>query len=89
MKIKKHHLEHIKTQVDIVLEQYPNVASQYEKGLFANSDKVKNLQMRFCFDVAKAAKLNVFFCEELYSYLTDTHIFTALKHCLPKIEKEY
>jgi len=90
MKIKPDHLEHIKTAIDELWTRYDkqSLISEYEKGNFPRSGKVKDLQMRFCFDLAYGAGLNKFFCE-LYTYLDDTHIYTALKVVCPKVERKY
>ena len=49
MKIKAEHLEHLRTEINKTLVKYPNVVEEYEQGLFPRSDKVKDLQRRFCF----------------------------------------
>jgi hypothetical protein len=90
MKIKHEHLEHIKTAINGLWEKYDKekLVQEYEEGRFSRSEKVKDLQMRFCFDLAHAAGLNKFFCE-LYSYLNDTNIYTALKTVCPKVVRRY
>ena len=61
----------------------------YEKGLFHNADKVRDLQTRFCFDVYYAAggELNAKIC--MLPGINDAHILTALKTICPKVERKY
>lgn len=91
MKIKVEHLEHIKKEIAAVLDKYgkQTLIAQYETGKFSRSEKVKDLQKRFCFDLAYAAGLNDFTCKTLYSYLDDTHLYTAYKSVCPKVVKRY
>lgn len=92
MKIKKEHFDHLQTSIDQVLAQYNNqgqLVSEYERGLFHRSEKTKDLQRRFCFDLLFGAGLNKFVCDELYPYLNDDHIYTALKAIVPKVSRNY
>ena len=92
MKIKKEHFDHLQTNINQVLAQYNDqgqLVSEYEQGLFPRSEKTKDLQRRFCFDLLFGAGLNKFVCDELYSYLNDDHIFTALKAIVPKVSRNY
>lgn len=92
MKIKPEHSEHIRSEINIVLEKYNvdnKLVDEYETGQFARSDRVKDLQKRFCFDLAFGAGLNKFFCDELYPYMDDNHIYTALKKVCPKVKRRY
>ena len=57
----------------------------YETGQFHNADKTKDLQKRFCFDVLFGSGLQSFVCNDLYKYLDDTHIYTALKSICPQV----
>jgi len=89
MKIKAEHLEHLRTEINKTLVKYPNVVEEYEQGLFPRSDKVKDLQRRFCFDLSYGSGLNKFICDELYNYMNDEHLYTALKKVCPKVTKRY
>ena len=59
----------------------------YESGNINNASKTKNIQTRFNFDLLYAAGLCSFVCNNLYTYLDDTHIESALNHICPKIDK--
>jgi hypothetical protein len=92
MKIKKEHFDHLQTGINQVLAQYNDqgqLVNEYERGLFPRSEKTKDLQRRFCFDLLFGAGLSKFVCDELYSYLNDDHIYTALKAIVPKVSRNY
>jgi hypothetical protein len=92
MKITQEHFNYLKSEIDQVLEKYNqdgNLVMQYEQGDFARSGKVKDLQKRFCFDVLFGAGVEKFVYDELYSYLNDDHIYTALKAICPEVTKRY
>ena len=61
----------------------------YETGNFPRSDRVKDLQKRFCFDMWNASGGTQYACDTLYDYLNDDHIYTALKHICPQVTKRY
>lgn len=54
-----------------------------------NSDKVKDLQKRFCSDIFYAAKLPSHFISDFYKYGNDENLYTALKMICPKVIKKY
>lgn len=65
-----------------------DVITKYENGDFPRSDKVKDLQTRFCFDLAHAASIDIPRLYELYD-CNDNHVYTALKQACPKVERKY
>ncbi len=90
MKMTKAHYQYIESAINSMLgDNKQNIATQYETGQFAKSDKVKDLQKRFCFDLFYAAGLTQFSCSQLYSYLDDSHIYTALKTICPTVVRKY
>jgi len=92
MKIKPNHYEVLKINIEAILEKLNadnKLVESYESGNFRNSEKTKDLQKRFCFDLLHACKLNSFVCNDLYPYLNDSHIYTALKKICPKVERKY
>ncbi len=91
MKMKEEHFKYLRKEISKVFETYDlhKLAQEYEQGQFARSEKTKDLQQRFCFDVLFGAGLNKFVCDNLYSYLDDSHIFTALKAICPTVVKKY
>lgn len=89
MKIKPEHFQHLKTEIEAILSKYDRLVEEYETGQFPRSEKVKDLQKRFCFDLLHGAGLNRFVCNDLYSYMNDDHIYTALKAICPKVQRRF
>ena len=90
MKIKQEHLDHIKK---VLLDRYethfPAMIESYETGLFPRADKTKDLQRRFCFDLMWGAELSTWVTCNLYGYMNDDHLYTALKSFLPTVTRRY
>lgn len=96
MLIKYKHLEKLKAyiwdngiQTALCVFQVKNGAElikKYERMEIPRAEHVKDLQKRFCFDMLYYARIPSEFMEELYEYMNDDHIYTALKHILPKLE---
>lgn len=89
MKMKIEHFNFIKSEIQKVLVKHNSngeLVAAYSKGEFARSEKCKCYQTRFNFDLFFAAGLNKFASDELYSYLNDNHIATALNKICPKLE---
>ena len=92
MKVKKEHLAHMKKALDEYAESHGGwqaLVSQYEQGRFPNSAQVRNLQTRFCWEMAWAALSSKWICDTLYPYCNDDHIMTALKSICPKVIRHY
>ena len=89
MKIKPEHFEHLKTEIEAILSKYDRVTEEYEKGQFPRSEKTKDLQRRFCFDVLFGAGLSRWVSDNLYPYMNDEHLYTALKAICPKLERKF
>jgi len=89
MKIKPEHLEHIKEVTSKFLHDNPRMVTDYENGRFDRSRLVKDLQQRFCFDLLHFSGLTKWVCAELYSYVGDDHIYTALKSVCPEVKRMY
>ena len=90
MKMKPEHFEHIKSEISEVLLKYNTdnkLVEEYRQGLYPRADKTKDVQRRFCFDLLHGAGLSSFVCDNLYQYLNDDHIYTALKAICPAIER--
>lgn len=64
------------------------VVTAYETGNFPRSDKVKDLQKRFCWDLFYYARLERF-SHDRFKGLNDEHLFTALRKICPKVERKY
>lgn len=85
MKIKPEHYNHIKRAISKVLAANPNAAERYEKGDFPRASVAKDRQIRFNFDLFRAAVPSAWVCDNLYPYINDQHINTALRSICPKL----
>lgn len=85
MKIKPEHLEHMRKRIAVLLSLNPELVKAYQEGNFPNSDRVKDLQKRFCFDLCFMAGLTPWICEHVYPYANDDHVYTALKAVCPTL----
>lgn len=77
MKMESHHFEFIKDS--IVLSDTSERRERYRNGDFYNSDKVKDLNTRYRWDLLNECVECRWLCEQLYDYLNDDHIDTALR----------
>ncbi len=91
MKIKKEHLIKLKQGIDAVLsnKDISELVHDYETGNFPRSEKVRDLQKRFAYDILRASGQTSFICDVLYKYLNDDHIYTALRSIVPQVKKKY
>lgn len=85
MKMTLEHYNTVKAAIDATLARHPDAVERYRAGDFPRADKVKDLQRRFCFDLLYASVPASWVCSELYPYLNDDHIYTALKRACPKL----
>jgi hypothetical protein len=95
MKIKPDLLKYISDEIKSVIKAHPMIISDYEHGNFPRSESVKDLQLRFCFDLYHIAKKRNKDFEEKMWYiskdlnLTDAQLYTALKKVGPKVTRKY
>jgi len=89
MRISPGDYAYLERKINETLAKYPNLVDEYERGKFARSYKVKDLQRRFCFDLTYGAGLSQFIVGTLYTYLNDDHVYTALKRICPTVERKY
>lgn len=96
MKIKHIHLERLKSfiwndGVQNAMEVFQvktgaELLGKYERLEIPRADSVKDIEKRFCFDMLYYARIPSEFMSELYQYMNDDQIFTALRHILPKVK---
>ena len=89
MKMTQEHYQHIEAKIQEFIEANPEVVDIYETGRFNRAEAVKDLQTRFNFDMFNFAVPSIWVCDNLYSYLNDTHIRTALKRICPTVTRKY
>ena len=88
-KIIPEHQVIIKDAINDVLAKYPDIAKEYENGNFARSDRVKDLQTRFNFDLLFGTGLNKWLCDSVYKYANNDHMHSFLKSICPIVERKY
>ena len=93
MKMKDKHFVELKALITRDMElrygHAERAVEAYELGHFKNSEKTADLQKRFCFDMLFNGVTDFALMSDLYSYLNDTHIYTALKKICPIVIKRY
>lgn len=92
MKVKPEHRERIKKDILSYIESHGGMASfveRFETGYFPKSEKVKDLNMRFCFDLIRLSGLWDFLLPNVYPYANDEHIHTVVRSILPTITRRY
>ena len=91
MKITPQDFDRLKNRIENLVETnggWDKVTDIFETGNFPRSEKVKDLQKRFVWDLMFLCKDHEFI-RELYVYLNDSHIETALKKICPTITRRY
>jgi hypothetical protein len=93
MKISKEHFEHMRSEIDKHIQSiggWKVWVERYETGNFSRSDRVKDLNVRFCWDCFYATPgLNSWTCDTLPKDIHDAHITTALKAICPTITRRF
>lgn len=94
MKVSASYLESMKSEIERVINAnggWEKCVELYENGKFPRSDKVKDLNKRFRWDLLYAAKCYDKIIKPLYDEegCDDTHIDTALRRIVPSIERKY
>jgi len=83
----------IKSLVLKDLNTLMELTTQYELGMFPGSEKVTNLNRKFCFDLffecARRDPVFEQFKKRLYLYLDDEQVYRALSLIIPSVEKNY
>jgi len=85
MKIREKHYMRLSEIIaqSLPSERMEKVVSMYKNGEFRNAEKCKDLKLRFCFDIFyHVMREKSDFVSDLYEYLNDDHIYTALKKTL-------
>jgi len=83
MKITVNHYNALKQAIDALLEANPDLPDRYRNGQYPRADKTKDLNQRFRWDLFWAVRHQ--FDVDLWSYLLDEHIDTALRRIVPKL----
>lgn len=85
MKIKPEHLAAMKEAISPLDTAERRQA--YRDGNFPRADKVKDLNKRYRWDLLWAADFTrLIIASDVYTYANDTHIDTALRSIVPKLD---
>ena len=83
MKMKPEHYQHVEAEIRKTERRFgPEYLAEYRKRLEADS-RVKDVPMRYRWDLFSGAGLDRYACDVLYTYLDDAHIDTALRRIVP------
>ena len=85
MKMTTEHYNYIKERIDKVIAENPGVVESYKNNDFPRAELTKDKTKRFCFDLLRASVPSKWICDELYPYIADPHIYTALKRICPSV----
>lgn len=87
MKMKQEHFNGLLAAIQDKRREFPNLAEIYRNGDFPRSDRVKDLNMRFRWDLfwSVTGKHHAAPLYADYDYLDDSHIDTALRRLVPDI----
>lgn len=89
LKITQYHFDVLHDAIHDLLAERPDIINLYETGQFRNSNKVKDINKRFRWDMLQCSIGSGWVSSNLYGYMNDTHIDNALKKIVPTIEKKY
>jgi hypothetical protein len=77
MKIRPEHLAHLRRLIQP--HDTPERRQRYLAGYFPRSERTKDVDMRYRWDLLWEGGLGDFLSRDLYPYLNDDHIDTALR----------
>ena len=82
MKMKPEHFAHMKAEIT----KLDRSRITDHKAALAYDPRVKDLDKRFRWDLSHAARLTPWICDNLYSYLDDSHVDTALRSIVRELD---
>ena len=88
MKMKKEHFDEIKSRIGKLFLTNKHLVDLYESAEFPQAEKIKDLQTRFNFDIFYYVTPGKWVSDNLYPYLDDSNINTALNQILPKLDEK-
>ena len=80
MKITQEHYDYIKNAIAPFVSDIDAM-----KEIISNDSRVKDAEKRLRWDFTYKAKLSTWMCDNLYSYMNDNHIDTALKSIMKEL----
>ena len=83
MKMTQQHFDHLKSSIALIWTQDKH---DVQRKFIVNEGKSKDVEKRLRWDWSYYAKVSPWACDNLYSYLDDTHIDTALKRIMNELQ---
>jgi len=88
MKIKNEHYNHMKSEIEKLFQNNLSNIDNH-RSVLETDNRVKDIKKRMRWDLLNATNLTTFVCRELYQYLDDTHIDTALRNIMKELNAKY
>lgn len=85
MKVTVEHRQYMTEKMRIRLATYPPEALVTYLASIKTDQRVGDWEKRFRWDLCHASGLTPWICKELYAYVNDTHIDTALKAIMKEL----
>lgn len=85
MKMTQPHYDHMKSAIALIWTQGQH---DTHRQFIINEGKAKDIEKRLRHDWKYSARLTRWICDDLYSYLDDTHIDTALKRMMKELQAQ-
>ena len=82
MKMKLEHYRHVK---DAIAKVWTKEKHDLHRQFIVNEGKSKDVEKRLRWDWSYYANLSPWICDNLYAYLDDNHIDTALKRIIAEL----
>jgi hypothetical protein len=83
MKMKPEHYAHM---LKAIRPLAPKIASH--RAWLLSDGRARDTEKRLRWDLSYAAKLSPWICANLYGYLNDTHIDTALRQIMTELDQK-
>lgn len=84
-KIKPEHLAQLRAGILALVNDKPEAVRLHHETIKSDA-RVRDVALRFRWDLLNAAKLTELLCREIYGYANDTHVDTALRAIMKEIQ---
>ena len=83
MRMTQEHYNYVKSAISLIWTQEKHDA---QRRFIASDGKAKDIEKRLRWDWSYQAKISPWVCTNLYTYLDDTHIDTALRSVMEDLQ---
>jgi hypothetical protein len=84
-KIKPEHFAQLRAGILALVNDKPEAVRLHHEAIKADV-RVKDVALRFRWDLLNAAKLTELLCREIYGYANDAHVDTALRAIMREVQ---